>query len=104
MIGLVAYRLALPPKLSNVHNVFHVSMLQRYLQDPEHVIDYENLEVQEDLSYEDQPVQILYRRDQVLQNMTITLVKVLWRNYHIEEATWETESQMRAKYPHIFDN
>ncbi|CAL5400001.1 unnamed protein product [Camellia sinensis] len=55
-IGPVAYRLALPPELSNIHNVFHVSMLRRYLRDPGHVIDYENLEVREDLSYEEQPV------------------------------------------------
>lgn len=96
MIGSVVYRLALPPELSNVYNVFHVSMLRRYLWDPEHVVDYENLEVQEDLSYKEQPVQILDRRDQVLQNKTIPLVKVLWRNHQIEEATWETKSQMRA--------
>ncbi|XP_028102785.1 uncharacterized protein LOC114302024 [Camellia sinensis] len=102
MIGPVAYRLALPPELSNVHNVFHVSMLRRFLRDPEHVVDYEDLEVQEDLSYEKQPVQILDRRDQVLRNKTISLVKVLWRNHRIEKATWETESQMRAKYPHLF--
>ncbi|XP_028057427.1 uncharacterized protein LOC114261351 [Camellia sinensis] len=52
-IDPVAYRLALPLELSNVHNVFHVSMLRRYLRDPEHVVDYENLKVQEDLSYEE---------------------------------------------------
>ncbi|XP_028097554.1 uncharacterized protein LOC114297337 [Camellia sinensis] len=103
-ISPVTYRLELPPELSNVHNVFHVSMLRQYLQDPGHVVDYENLEVQEDLSYEEQLVQILDHRDQVLQNKTIPLVKVLWRNHRIEEATWENESQMRAKYPHLFEN
>ncbi|XP_028120060.1 uncharacterized protein LOC114317522 [Camellia sinensis] len=76
-IGLVAYRLALPPELSNVYNVFHVSMLRRYLRDPEHIVDYENLEVQENLSYEEQPVQILDHHNQVLRNKTIPLVKVL---------------------------
>ncbi|GMP29364.1 hypothetical protein CsSME_00004501 [Camellia sinensis var. sinensis] len=91
-IGPVAYHLALPPELSNVRNVFLVSMLHRYLRDPEHVVDHENLEVQEDLSYEEQPVQILDRRDQILRNKTIPLVKVLWRNYRVEEATWKTES------------
>ncbi|XP_028077877.1 uncharacterized protein LOC114279800 [Camellia sinensis] len=91
-IGLVAYRLTLPPKLSSVHNVFHISMLHRYLRDPEHVVNYVNLEVQEDLSYEEQPAKILDRRNQVLRNKTIPLVKVLWRNHRVEEATWETES------------
>ncbi|XP_028108395.1 uncharacterized protein LOC114307198 [Camellia sinensis] len=99
-IGFVAYCFALPPELSNVHNMFHISMLHRY---PEHVVDYENLEVQEDLSYEEQFVQILDRRDQILRNKTIPLVKVLWRNHRVEEATWETESQMQAKYPHLFE-
>lgn len=93
-IGSVAYCLALPLELSNVHNVFHVSMLRRYLRDPEHVVDYENLEVQEDFSYEELLVQILDRRNQVLRNKTIPLVKVLWRNHRVEEAMWETESQM----------
>ncbi|XP_028061588.1 uncharacterized protein LOC114265047 [Camellia sinensis] len=102
-IGSVAYRLALPPELSNVNNVFHVSMLRRYLRDPEHVVDYENLEVQEDFSHEEQPVQILDRRDQILRNKTIPLAIVLWRNHRVEEATWETESQMRAKYLHLFE-
>ncbi|XP_028104428.1 uncharacterized protein LOC114303512 [Camellia sinensis] len=78
MIGPVAYRLALPPELSNIHNVFHVSMIRQYLRDLKHVVDYEDLEVQEDLSYKEQPVQILDRHDQVLRNKTIPLVKVLW--------------------------
>ena len=58
-IGEVAYRLAMPPSLSAVHNVFHVSMLRKYVSDPSHVLSYENLELDEDLSYEEKPVQIL---------------------------------------------
>ncbi|KAL5569900.1 hypothetical protein UlMin_026475 [Ulmus minor] len=58
-IGKVAYRLALPPELSLVHNVFHVSMLQKYVPDPSHVLENEPIEVYEDLTYEEQPVQIL---------------------------------------------
>ena len=50
MIGKVAYRLALPPKLSSVHNVFHVSMLRKYISDPSHVLGHEPIEVHEDLS------------------------------------------------------
>ena len=77
-IGPVAYRLALPPELSNIHNVFHVSMLRWYLRDPEHVIDYENLEVREDLTYKEQPVQILDHHNQVLRNKTFTNGMVLF--------------------------
>ena len=55
-IGKVAYRLALPPELSLGHIVFHVSMLRKYISDPSHVLEYEPIEVHEDLSYEEQPV------------------------------------------------
>ncbi|KAL0555997.1 hypothetical protein IC582_004500 [Cucumis melo] len=50
-IGLVVHRLALPPSLSAVHDVFHVSMLRKYVSDPSHVVDYEPLEIDENLSY-----------------------------------------------------
>ncbi|KAL0561652.1 hypothetical protein IC582_002092 [Cucumis melo] len=50
-IGPVAYRLALPPSLSTVHDVFHVSMLRKYVPDPSHVVDYEPLKIDENLSY-----------------------------------------------------
>ncbi|GKV48019.1 hypothetical protein SLEP1_g54860 [Rubroshorea leprosula] len=55
-VGEVAYRIALPPELSNVHNVFHVSVLRKYEPDPSHVINYEPLELKEDLNYTEQPV------------------------------------------------
>ena len=67
--------------------MFHVSMLQQYLRDSKHVIDQEELEVQLDLSHEEQLIQILDRRDQILRNKTTPLVKVLWRNHRIEKAT-----------------
>ena len=101
-VGEVAYRLALPPALSGVHNVFHVSMLRKYVSDPSHVLSYENLELDEDLSYEEKPVQILDHKDKVLRTKTIALVKVLWRNSKVEEATWELESDMRNRFPELF--
>ncbi|KAL5573266.1 hypothetical protein UlMin_022863 [Ulmus minor] len=77
-IGKVAYRLALPPELLSVHNVFHVSMLRKYISDPSHILEHEPIKVHEDLSYEEQPVQILDRKDKTLRNKVIPLVKVLW--------------------------
>ena len=62
-MGKVAYRLALPPFLSGVHNVFHVSMLRKYIPDPSHVVDYEPLKLRDDLTYEEQPVKIWTRRN-----------------------------------------
>ncbi|KAL0562094.1 hypothetical protein IC582_002544 [Cucumis melo] len=102
-IGPVAYRLALPPSLSTVHDVFHVSMLRKYVSDPSHVVDYEPLEIDENLSYVEQPVEVLAREVKTLRNKQIPLVKVLWRNHRVEEATWEREDDMRSRYPDLFE-
>ena len=67
-----------------------------------HVLSYEDLVIDETLSYEEQPVKILDRKDKVLRNKTIPLVKVLWRNSKVEEATWELESDMRSQHPELF--
>ncbi|XP_063938038.1 uncharacterized protein LOC135147914 [Daucus carota subsp. sativus] len=101
-VGKVAYELALPPHLEHVHNVFHVSMLKKYNLDANHVIEYEPITVQPDLSYVEQPVRILDKKDRVLRNKTVSLVRVLWRNPKVEESTWELESEMLEKYPHLF--
>ncbi|KAL5582903.1 hypothetical protein UlMin_015345 [Ulmus minor] len=101
-IGKVAYKLALPPELSSVHNVFHVSMLKKYVSDPSHVLEHEPIQVNEDLTYEEKSVQILDRKDKTLRNKVIPLVKVLWRNHKVEEATWEREDDMRISYPELF--
>ena len=93
-VGPVAYRLALPMELSRIHDVFHVSMLRKYISDPSHILETTTVEVKEYLSYEEQLVQILDWREQVLRNKTIPLVKVLWRNHAIEEATWKSEHLM----------
>ncbi|XP_057479179.1 uncharacterized protein LOC130766528 [Actinidia eriantha] len=102
-VGAVAYRLALPPRLANVHNVFHISMLRKYEPDPSHVLDWGGLDINEEVTYEERPIRILDSRDQVLRGKTIPLVKVLWLHHGVEEATWELESEVRAKYPDLFD-
>ena len=103
-IGPVAYRLDLSEEFSRVHNVFHISMLCKYISDPSHVLDTPEIELRDDLSYEEQPVQIMGREERELRNKTISLVKVLWRNHLVEEATWKREDQMRSQYPHLFRN
>ena len=94
-VGLVAYRLALPPELSQIHNVFHVSMLRRYRSDPNHILQAQPLELKDNLSYEEDPITIVAREIKVLRNKTITLVKVLWKHHGSEEATWEREEDIR---------
>ena len=103
-VGPVAYRLDLPEELSRVHNVFHISMLRKYIPDPSHVLEVPEIELRDDLSYEEQPVQILGKEEKELRNKTISLMKVLWRNHLVEEATWEREDQTRSQYPHLFQD
>jgi hypothetical protein len=54
------------------------------------------------MTYEETPMRILDRNDQVLKNKSISLVKVLWNNHLVEETSWELEESMRNKYPHLF--
>ena len=101
-VGPVAYRLILPPELEKIHNVFHVSMLRRYRSNPSHVITPSEIEIQPNLSYEEEPVRILMREVKELRNKKIPLVKVLWHKHGIEEATWELEESMKDRYPKLF--
>ena len=101
-IGVVAYRSALPPSMSGVHEVFHVSMLRKYIPDPAHVVDWGQIEVDTDETFKEGLVCILDSRDQVLQCKTVRLVRVLWRHYGVEESTWEHEDTIRATYPFLF--
>ena len=103
-ISKVAYKLVLLPTLAGVHNVFHVSMLRRYIPDPSHVLNYKRLKIKDNLTYEEVQIQILDRKDHVLRIKTISLVKVLWKNDIVEEASWEREDEMKSKYPKLFVN
>ena len=101
-IGEATYRLRLPPELARKHDVFHVSMLRKYMADPSHVLRDQLIDLKEDLTYEKRPIQMVVLKDQVLRNKKIPLVKVLWMNHGREEATWEREDQMQTQYPHLF--
>ena len=76
-VGPVAYRLALPPELAKLHNVFHVSMLRRYRLDGSHVLPMQEVQVQPDLSYDEEPKVILAQEVKQLRNKQVPLVKVL---------------------------
>ena len=82
--------------MSGVHEVFHVSMLRKYTPDPAHVVDWGQIEVDTDETFEEGPVCIVDSRDQVLRRKTVRLVRVRWRHYGVEESTWEREDTMRA--------
>ena len=101
-VGPIAYRLALPSSLLGVHEVFHVSMLWKYIPDPSHIVDLGEISVDTYVTFEEGPVHILNSRDQVLRCKTVRLVKVFWQHRGVEEVTWECEDMMRAAYPFLF--
>ena len=82
--GTIVYRLDLPPSMSGVHELFHVSMLRKYTPDPTQVVDWGKIEVDTNGTFEEKPVCILESRDQVLQRKTVGLVRVQWRHYGVE--------------------
>jgi hypothetical protein len=85
--GKVANQLELPPQLSDVHNVFHVSQWKKCLHVPEEQIPMEDLDVREDLSYQEYPVKILETSERVTRNKRIKMCKVRWSHHTEEEAT-----------------
>ncbi|GAA0181456.1 hypothetical protein LIER_30244 [Lithospermum erythrorhizon] len=96
------YRLPLPPGLDRSHNMFHVSCLRKYVPDESHILSLIPMELEEDLTFEEKSVRILDRKEKALRNKVVALVKVLWRNQRMEEATWEREDDMRSRYPQLF--
>ena len=86
-MGPVAYRLALPMELAQIYDVFHISMLRRYRSDSSHVITGQLMTIKDDLSYIEEPVQILDTKIKQLRNRRIPMVKVGWQNHSREEAT-----------------
>ena len=101
-VGEVAYRLALPPALEGVHNVFHVSQLRKYVKDDSHILDHSELVLSLDLTYAEQPVIIIGTSTKVLKGRTIALVLVSWNRHAPGESTWKREDTIRDRYPQVF--
>ncbi|XP_050897027.1 uncharacterized protein LOC127103829 [Lathyrus oleraceus] len=102
-VGNVAYRVALPPNLSNLHDVFHVSQLRKYILDPSHVIQMDDIQVRDNLTVETMPLRIEGRETKSLRGKEIDLVKVVWIGVVGESTTWELENRMRDSYPELFE-
>ncbi|XP_075092444.1 uncharacterized protein LOC142172676 [Nicotiana tabacum] len=103
-IRRVAYKLDLPPELEAIHPVFHISMLRKFLGDPSCISPIEDIEVSENLSYEEIPVAILDRQIRKLRTKEVASVKVLWRSNNVEEMTREAEEDMKSRYSHLFES
>ena len=80
------------------------SMLKKCITDPESIDPNEGLGIKDNLSFEEVPVQVLDRKVKKLRNKEVFSLKVLWKNYLVEGATWEAKDYMKSRYHHIFYN
>ena len=101
-VGPVAYQLELPEEMKGIHDVFHVSNLRKSLADETLQMPLEDVVVDEKLRFVEQPMKIEDRQTRKLKRKEISLVKVKWNSRRGPEYTWELESEMRKKYPHLF--
>jgi hypothetical protein len=98
----VAYQLELPPQLSDVHYVFYVSQLKKYLCVPEEQIPMKDLDAKEDLSYQEYPIKILEMSERVTRNKRVKMCKVQWSHHTEEKATWEREEELKTEFSSFF--
>ncbi|GJS30371.1 putative reverse transcriptase domain-containing protein [Tanacetum coccineum] len=101
-VGPVAYRLKLPQELSCVHDTFHVSNLKKCLAEPDVQVPLDEIEIDENLRFVKEPIEIVERDVKKLKRRRIPLVKVRWNSRQGAEYTWEREDQFRKKYPNLF--
>ncbi|GKG10140.1 putative reverse transcriptase domain-containing protein, partial [Tanacetum coccineum] len=101
-VGKVDYRLKLPQELRCVHNTFHVTNLKKCLAELDVQVPLDEIEIEENLGFVEEPIEIVERDMKKLKRRRIPLVKVRWNSRQGAEYTWEREDQFRKKYPHLF--
>jgi hypothetical protein len=100
LCGPVAYRIQLPERFSTVHNVFHVTQLKKGMPVPKNeVITEANAWIELDFSLVEHPLRVLDQKERKTRRQTIRMYKIQWSHHTEEEATWETEEYLNAKYP-----
>lgn len=98
-VGEQAYQLALPPHL-HIHNVFHVSLLKRYIANPEHILTDDTILVNQE-EFPLMPESILEVKEKELRHRTIREALVKWNGYPIEDASWEDWGKLVEQFPHL---
>ena len=83
---------------------YHVSMLRKFVGDVSTIVPLKDVSLEDDLTYEEVPVEILDRQVKKLRNKEVASVKVLWRNQKVESATSEAKDDMKKCYPHLFSS
>jgi len=94
-IGQVAYKLALPPYLAKIYDLFHVSLLRKADINPSRVLPQVSWEVKKDLTMDVKPIRILDQSEKELRNKKIPMVKVIWKSPQVED-TWERALEMKV--------
>jgi len=99
----MAYEIVLPSELENLHLVFCVSQLMKYVPDPSHMLEVEAVTIIANLLVEVQPIGIMDHQTKQLRGKFISLVKIFW-DRRIDESTWEIEENMKKSCPHLFSS
>ena len=94
--GNVAYKLQLPPEMSAIFDVFHVSQLKRCLRIPKEAIAPTNIKIQSDLTYEEE-------MERVTWSKVIKFYKVVWNNHSEQDITLERGDYLREIYPTFYE-
>jgi hypothetical protein len=94
----VAYKIRLPSQLAAIHDVFHISQLKKCIKVPTEIVETRAIEIEPDLSYTEQPIQILDTKERVTRRKKIKMYKILWDHHTEEEAAWETESYLQQNF------
>jgi hypothetical protein len=106
--GEMSYKLELPPKLSEFHDVFHVSQLHKCLQAPNQhetfkEIDQDSIDLNHDLTYRERPIRILEKDVYITLRRKINMYKVQWSNHTEDEATWQREDYLQREFPELLN-
>jgi hypothetical protein len=99
--GPVAYRIRLPSQLAAIHDVFHISQLKKCIKVPTEIVETRAIEIEPDLSYTEQPIQILDTKERVTRRKKIKMYKILWDHHTKEKTTLETESYLQRNFPNF---
>ena len=98
-MGGQSYKIA-PPQL-HVHNIFHVSLLKKYIPDSEHILDLNNNILVNQEEFRMAPEWILEVKEKALRNRNLREVLVQWKGYPVEDASWEDWDHMSTQFPHL---
>jgi hypothetical protein len=104
LCGPMAYRVWLPPQLSNIHDIFHVSQLKKCIWVPTEVVNQQQILLESDLSYVEHPLKVLYQKERGTRRKVIPMYKIQWNHHTEEEATWETEHYLNQNIPGFLDS